>query len=38
MQTLLFEVRDPGGSIAALLDRLGLDPDPPPGRRVFSVR
>jgi HAD superfamily hydrolase (TIGR01509 family) len=39
MQTLLFEVRDPGGSIAALLARLGLDPGPPPGvRRVFSVR
>jgi HAD superfamily hydrolase (TIGR01509 family) len=39
MQTLLFEVRDPAGSIAALLARLGLDPDPPPGAgRVFSVR
>jgi HAD superfamily hydrolase (TIGR01509 family) len=39
METLLFEVRDPGASVAALLARLGLDPDPPPGRgRVFSVR
>jgi FMN phosphatase YigB (HAD superfamily) len=40
MQTLLFEVRDPAGSIAALLARLGLDPDPPPPGpgRVFSVR
>jgi FMN phosphatase YigB (HAD superfamily) len=40
MQTLLFEVRDPAGSIAALLARLGLDPEPgPPGPgRVFSVR
>jgi putative hydrolase of the HAD superfamily len=39
MQTLLFEVRDPGGSIATLLGRLGLDPDPPPGPgRVFTVR
>ena len=40
MQTLLFEVRDPAGSIAALLARLGLDPDPGPPRpgRVFSVR
>ena len=32
MQTLLFEVRDPAGSVAALLARLGIDPDPgPPG-------
>jgi FMN phosphatase YigB (HAD superfamily) len=40
MQTLLFEVRDPAGSTAALLARLGLHPDPgPPGPgRVFSVR
>ena len=40
MQTLLFEVRDPAGSIAALLARLGLDPGPaPPGPgRVFRVR
>ena len=39
MQTLLFEVRDPGASVAALLARLGLDPGPPPGPgRVFSVR
>ena len=39
MQTLLFEVRDPAGSIAALLARLGLDLDPPHGPgRVFSVR
>jgi FMN phosphatase YigB (HAD superfamily) len=41
MQTLLFEVRDPGGSIAALLGRLGLDLDRPPGPgrgRVFTVR
>jgi hypothetical protein len=39
MQTLLFEVRDPGGSIATLLARLGLDPAPPPGPgRVFTVR
>jgi FMN phosphatase YigB (HAD superfamily) len=40
MQTLLFEVRDPAGSVAALLARLGIDPDPGPTRpgRVFSVR
>jgi FMN phosphatase YigB (HAD superfamily) len=39
MQTMLFEVRDPGGSIAALLGRLGLTPDPPRGSgRVFTVR
>jgi FMN phosphatase YigB (HAD superfamily) len=38
MATMLFEVRDPAGSIAALVARLGLDPDPPAGRRVFSVR
>jgi FMN phosphatase YigB (HAD superfamily) len=40
MGTLLFEVRDPGASIAALLARLGLDPGPPPPGpgRVFSVR
>jgi FMN phosphatase YigB (HAD superfamily) len=40
MQTLLFEVRDPAGSTAALLARLGLDPDPgkPGPGRVFSLR
>jgi FMN phosphatase YigB (HAD superfamily) len=40
MRTLLFEVRDPGASVAALLARLGLDPGPPPPGpgRVFSVR
>jgi len=38
MATMLFEVRDPGGSIAALVARLGLDPEPPAGRRVFSLR
>lgn len=38
MQTLLFEVRDPGGSIVSLVARLGLDPGPPGGRRVFTVR
>jgi FMN phosphatase YigB (HAD superfamily) len=39
MQTLLFEVRDPAASVAALLARLGLDPGAPsrPGR-VFRVR
>jgi hypothetical protein len=36
---LLFQVRDPGGSIVTLLGRLGLDLDPPPGPgRVFTVR
>jgi len=39
MQTLLFEIRDPAASVAALLARLGLDPGPPsrPGR-VFRIR
>lgn len=39
LHTLLFDVRDPGGSVAALTARLGVAPAPPPSaRRVFSPR
>lgn len=37
LHTLLFDVRDPGGSVAALTARLGVAPAPP-SRRVFSPR
>lgn len=37
MATLHFDVRDPGGSITRLLDRLELAAPAPPSRRVFRV-
>lgn len=39
LQTMLFDVRDPGSSVAALGARLGVAPAlPSPPRRVFSPR